>query len=160
MALLWVLYDVIEIRICLKVYSSDVKKKQPKQHIFKLSKRCNMGNNYNAHQAHNDRVWHFQAKPVSIVTDVKVQPLERDKTWKPTARGDLIRSFFLEEGLNDIKTLWFWLSAQRQDSLKYIPVPIEINDNNKHGVEMHGNAQYKMHGLSRTRCTSSSAMQK
>jgi len=66
----------------------------------------------------------------------------------------------LGKGLNDIKTFWFLLSAQRQDSLKYLPAPIEINNNNTHAVEMHGNAQYEMHSLGRTRCTSSSAMQK
>lgn len=47
----------------------------------------------------------------------------------------------MEGSLNDIETLWFWLSAQRQDSLKYLPVPIEINDTKMHGVGMHGNAQ-------------------
>lgn len=157
MALLRVLHHVIEIRICLKGHSSDIRK-NPNTHIFNLSKRCNMGNSYNVHWAHRDRVWHFQAKPWSVVTDLKLQFLQRGKTWKPTARNDL--PFFLEEVLNDVKTLWFWLSAQRQDNLKYLPVPIELSDSNMHGAEMHGDAQDKMHGLSRTRCTSSSATQK
>lgn len=61
-----------------------------------------------------------------VVTDLKLQPLHEGKTSKATAWSDLVLSFSLEEGLHDIKTLWFRLSAHRQGSFKYFPVPREV----------------------------------
>lgn len=63
---------------------------------------------------------------LSIVTDLKLQPLQGGKTSRATAWSDLVLSFSLEEGLHDIKTLWFRLSAHRQGSFKYFLVPREV----------------------------------
>lgn len=75
----WLLYNVIEIRLCLKAYGADIKKgKEPKWNILKLSKRCNMGNKYN-HQLLGDKIWHFIKEPYSILTGLKSHPCNKTK---------------------------------------------------------------------------------
>lgn len=102
-----------------------LKSKEPKPYIFKLSKRCNVGNKCN-HQLLDDKTWHFKEEPYSIITDLKPHPCIKTK---PENQSGLIHPFFWKEGSSDIKTLWFWLSAQGCDSFKHLPVPIKINEN-------------------------------
>lgn len=85
-ALVRALHSISEIRIHLKVCSTNIRRR-------KKNKNCNVSKSCDALWAHNDRVWHFQAKPYCCNRPEAAAP-----AWRKNIKSNSLEwpcSFFL-----------------------------------------------------------------